>query len=757
MPAYPYGTAPRRISSGQWVTRKGRQLTASGSAYWEHRYRTGSTDGHGHIVKPSVVQQKPKVSKVGPSGNLTMPSAKVKNPGFSTTYAAKHGDQSAIAKVKLYNKSQQAGKDARAFVAAATDQRLHTGPGSAAARASKVASPIATSIIKSMSPTTSLMDAAHEARHLNIPAAAVSVASIVPAGKGFKLAKATEDAVKAEKAARGGEEAVQQILGSAGSAKKAYAEQKVLRSAERGKRFAASAKAFNEAGRGVAGHEASLAKLSGELPKVHFANLTHFDASTMDKLMNLVEDHPGLLQGEKTSLRHALKKVHAGYVPTPSEVRLFEKAWGPEKAGELVAPFGKKATHLLSEVVNFPRSVMASFDVSAPFRQGLIAFAHNPKVAGKNMGPMFKYMFSDKSYQALHQAIEQDPHFEHALDAGLSFTGLGDVGHREEMFASNLAEKLTGGKYSFVRASSRAYVGFLNKTRMDLFKNLTDEASKIVPLTPEREKEIANFVNVATGRGRLGPLEKAAVPLNTIFFAPRLFASRLQAFNLALNPTVDPFVRKKAAMALVKLVGVGSTFIALAAMAGAKVATDPRNPDWGKIRFGNTRLDLWGGFQQPARAIAQISSGVAISSTTGKRLSLTAGGFGDTTRWDIAERFGVGKLAPTPSLVHDKLTGKDFQGNPFSWKTELLSRGWPLLLQDVRDIARDTHSPWAAAAGFGIGAFGVGIQNYKAPKAKGKKSVGLDPFSGSGEDPFANLGSIDVGGSGEDPFKNLRR
>ena len=48
------------------------------------------------------------------------------------------------------------------------------------------------------------------------------------------------------------------------------------------------------------------------------------------------------------------------------------------------------------------------------------------------------------------------------------------MGGREERFESSYAEWL-GGKYNPVRASGRAYTGFLDKTRADVFDHLISE------------------------------------------------------------------------------------------------------------------------------------------------------------------------------------------------------------------------------------------------------------------------------------------
>ena len=41
----------------------------------------------------------------------------------------------------------------------------------------------------------------------------------------------------------------------------------------------------------------------------------------------------------------------------------------------------------------------------------------------------------------------------------------------------------------------------------------------------------------------------------------------------------------------------------LAKLAGAEVGDDPEDSDFGKIIIGNTRIDIWGGIQQPMRLL----------------------------------------------------------------------------------------------------------------------------------------------------------
>ena len=581
------------------------------------------------------------------------------------------------------------------------------------------------------------------------PASFRSVVALERAFAAEKAARTAEEAAttaKAVRAAKAAERAAakagelgpeKQVLSQTGTARRTYAEQKALRSAERGKRAAKLGPAFEQAGGGVVGHRAALRQLKGELPKLQFDKLAELDAATMDKLLTVVHQHADLRPFEKVNLGNALIRAHEGGVPRPFEIKLMERAFGPEVADELAKtrPLMAKVKQAIGEVANLPRSILASADVSAPFRQGLLAGASNPRIFAKNLGPMFRMFASEKRYGQVMDEIASRPSYATMLDANLKLTDLGDLTGREEMFMSNLAEKVTGGKYGIVRASSRAYVGFLNRMRADLFDHLVGVAESQGIETPKVRRDIARFVNVATGRGELGKtLEPAAVALNSVLFSPRLFAARINALNPLWYASLDPFVRKQAVSALVKLIGAGTTVLTLAKLAGAQVSTDPRNADFGKIRIGNTRLDIWGGHQQLVRLFAQVEQGKIVSSTSGKTLRLTGGH--SLSRQDVVWRFGQGKLSPTPSLINDWFKGTDFADKPFSWKRAVVSRAYPLVIQDVRDAYHSTGSIPAAAGIYGIGALGIGVQTYRTP-----------PSSSSG-DP---LGYLFGGGSSNAP------
>lgn len=500
-------------------------------------------------------------------------------------------------------------------------------------------------------------------------------------------------------------------------------------SVERSKRVAAATGASQDVG-GEAGFKAALGQLKGDLAGTETPGIRgQFDQAGVDSLFSHLQNHDELRPYERIRAQQGLAKLfEGGKPPTNSEIQLLSKAFGEDFGAAVkeatqgdISNWQKFRTGV-AEVLNIPRALMSSFDVSAGFRQGLFLSARYPKQFFKAFASQFKYLGSSKAYNAVMDDIASRPTFAAMKAAKVPFTEMGNLEAREERFMSNFAERipLVGRG---VAASDRAYTGFLNKLRADVFDNIYNGAREagVNVEDPKFLSSLGRFTGSASGRGNLGPLEGAAKELNTFFFSPRLMASRLNLLNPVYYAKLDPYVRRQALQSLLALSGAVGTVLTAARLGGASVGADPRSADFGKIKIGNTRVDVLGGFQQYVRLGAQLITGQSVSSTTGKTQQLGAG-FGKSTRLDIVEHFLQGKENPVASFVTDALKGTDFANRPISWKNELTSRVTPLLAQDVADIYSDQRNKGAslgqaakaAAGGAVIGAGGFGIQTYSA-------------------------------------------
>ena len=509
------------------------------------------------------------------------------------------------------------------------------------------------------------------------------------------------------------------IPGPAGFEPGLVRQQEKLYSTERARRAEAGGKALQE-GSGDEAFQAALRELKGELPKLRVAGIReNLSDDTVVGLLNHVRDHDGLRFYEKIRTRTALIRVLDGTVPTRSQVRLLETAFGPETAEDLIAniPLMRKLGRAGIELINVPRALRSSFDLSAPFRQGLVLGARHPRMFAREFKPMVKAFKSERAYDEVMEDIVSRPTFETMDRAGLALTDLENLSTREEAFiGANFAERIPVVGRG-VRASGRAYTAFLNKFRADAFDNYLQlaESQGLDVKDPELLKSIARWVNHATGRGTMKHLEGAMVPLNALFFSPRLIASRLNLLNPRFYADLDPFARKQALQGMGQLLGGISLTLWLAKLAGADVGVDPRSSDFAKIKVGDTRVDIAGGFQQYIVAATRIVKGEVVSSTTGK-LEQLDGGFGKPSRNDIAIRFVKGKFAPVPAAVATIGEGKTGAGEDVDPVKEIGRTFLPLGVENA--IEGFGSSPEAGAASTVLGSIGFGVQTYESKQAK---------------------------------------
>lgn len=512
-----------------------------------------------------------------------------------------------------------------------------------------------------------------------------------------------------------------EIVEALPEARKLRGKQEAGYRAERRKRAAKAEEAMEQGGE--AGYRAALTQLKGELPKLKMGDdLRDFDQAATDTLFTHIQQ-ADFRPFEKIRTQTALRKVLDGQVPTRSEIVLLERAFGPE-LGQQVAEsvtWWRKAKNVGLSVINVPRSVQASIDLSAPFRQGLVLGARHPKMFAREFGPMLKAFKSERAYEDVMAEIGERPTFAAMQKAKLALTDLeGSMASREDYFNSQLAETLTGGKRSPIRMSGRAYTAFLNKFRADAFDNYLQIASEQgLDINDERLlRSLATFINTATGRGSFKSLEPAMNALTAVFFSPRLIASRLQFFNPAryAGPTTHPFVAAQNRRAAAQLLGAIGLTLGIAKMAGAEVDDDTRSADFGKIKFGDTRIDITGGHQGYVVNAARQLRGETKSSTTGEVTELE-GGFGNRSRAAVEWDFFKNKLAPTSRYIVSQQEGQNFDREPFDPVREAYRSLIPIGVDSTVDAYRQ-GGPSLAALTAGLGGTGFGVLTYDSEGSK---------------------------------------
>jgi hypothetical protein len=393
-------------------------------------------------------------------------------------------------------------------------------------------------------------------------------------------------------------------------------------------------------------------------------------------------------------------------------------------------PLGKKLKDKVTEVLNVPRTIMASVDLSAPLRQGLVLTASHPGIATKAFVESVKQAISPARFDRWLFDLKESGYYKNVLEkSGLYVADPNNLhlSAKEEAFMTNLAEKIPVlGR--LVAGSERAYVAFLNKLRVDTFtmyaENLVDKG-----MTPENSPQIyeglAKFVNAATGRGDLGKLEPAAQVLNTAFFSPRLIASRINMLNPLWYAKLPKEVRIHALVDMAKMIGLGTATLTLfGMMPGVTVEADPRSTDFGKIKFGDTRYDIWGGFQQYIRLISQIMPIIGGEKKADGRIVPLGNEYGQHTRGEKIFNFFRSKLAPVPSIAVDVSMGKTAVGEEVTAKQELNEHLVPMIVNDIKDAWQDGQGPMALVYTGLPSLLGVGTTTYDSGGSGGGAGSG---------------------------------
>lgn len=402
-----------------------------------------------------------------------------------------------------------------------------------------------------------------------------------------------------------------------------------------------------------------------------------------------------------------------------------------------------KALGGVQEILNTSRALLTSVDVSAPLRQGgFIALAH-PVRAARALAPMFKAFASERAQHAEAEKLERRENSRSGLyqKAGLYLADAGEMtlARMEEQFMSRWIAKMPrwiGG--GLVRGSQRAYTTFLNRLRADSFDAMAAGLSKDGTPTVEEARAIANFVNVATGRGAISKkFDRGAEVLNTVFFAPRYVVSR---FNLLSGQPLwhgNARTRKMIAGEYARYILGASAMLGLAALAFGgddeddplTVEADPRSADFGKVKIGNTRIDLLSGLSQAAVLSARMATGE--TKTLNGEIRPLREGLRPLERWrsvqesipggprfnerdalGVLGRFARSKFSPAFGTGVNLLTGKDMNDDPVTPASELVGMVTPLSVREVRKVLEDQ----GAAKGIPLvllNLLGAGVQVYK--------------------------------------------
>ena len=410
----------------------------------------------------------------------------------------------------------------------------------------------------------------------------------------------------------------------------------------------------------------------------------------------------------------ATKQVDEALLNAQAKRALLDREVKAKIEGQKQRTAGEKFLNYL----HIPKSLRASFDLSAPGRQGIWLAYANPDHAAVAFGRQLKAWADPVASERMQQAILNRPNAALYKRSGLYIaTHGGSLTSAEEQFGTRLFPQWK--RLNPFEASERAYVTYLNSVRADAFDRMMRAAGTQDLATAT---QIAQYVNSASGRGgtQSETLEAMARGLAPVLWSPRYAMSRIDlvtgrslwAKNAAARKTIAAQYARSA-------VGLGAVLALLHLGTQASLIADPRegnilSTDYLKPKYGDTRLDVAGGTTQPVVATSRFITGKSKDST-GKIKSAQRSG-------TLAQQFRY-KLAPTWSALWSTVEGKNAISEPFGPLGEGKS-----VPEGIWDVVRDTAVPLSMAeiveAGVKDGLspedlwtllniVGVGVQTYK--------------------------------------------
>ena len=394
-------------------------------------------------------------------------------------------------------------------------------------------------------------------------------------------------------------------------------------------------------------------------------------------------------------------------------------------------------------------------DLSATGRQGIVftlssALFNPQQFFGRWVPYMVKSARSEQFYGEIIESIRRHKLYAQAVEDGVDIRDPeANINNREEIMRSKIAEALPAGIGKVVRGSNRAFTVFLHLQRMDKYAEMIE--SHPGGITKEERMAIASLVNIATGRGdtqfmgsKSRTITNLANAFGAVLWAPKLYLSRMQLLLMPLrlaNPLMDPVaaknkvannagltrsVKKLIAKEYAKSLTGALALYALFSMAKAiwddddemSLTFDPRSTDFGRMRFGNTRVDPLGGISQFAVLAARLASGEKVNAK-GKVVEIRGENvpYGGDTPPALLGRMLRTKLTPGLGILLDMFSYENVVGERVTLPSTLAQIGVPLTVRDIYSHLRDNGVPAGTAYGL-LSIFGFGVNTYDANDRK---------------------------------------
>lgn len=326
-------------------------------------------------------------------------------------------------------------------------------------------------------------------------------------------------------------------------------------------------------------------------------------------------------------------------------------------------------------VAGSTKGILASFDNSFFGRQGLKMLFTNPDKWASAFGKSWIDGAQElKGIDVMHAIRADIISRPNALNGKYKAMGADLALDHEEAFPSALPERIPvlGKLY---KASETMFNGGALRLRADYADKIIDmaERSGLDMTNPAQAEPLGKLVNSMTGRGEISIAGQKLPPawsnaINAAFFSIKFLKSNYDtltghSFGLFIkDPAARAFMQKQAAINLTKIAGgVGAILMTAKMINPASTDLDPRSSLFGKVKIGQTTIDVTAGMGPLITLVARIVAG-STKSQSGIVHEMNTGKFGSQTTMDVINNFWEGRLSPIAGAVRDWLKGENFQG-----------------------------------------------------------------------------------------------
>lgn len=400
------------------------------------------------------------------------------------------------------------------------------------------------------------------------------------------------------------------------------------------------------------------------------------------------------------------------------------------------------------------KGLKATADLSAMLRQGVVLGSRNPIEFAKAASEMHKFAFGSiknrekgSEYYARRNAeTEMSNDYVYMMEDGLSITDMsGDILRSEERFVGKILSTKLNVKGVNVNVvgritdgSERAYGGFLNSLRVDVYRKLVAKHEAMGYNRqdhPKLYKNIATFVNNATGRGKLTSDKTWAKIWNAVFFSPRMMTGMVGVVRDMGRTDSTPYLRWQAAQSLATFIGYQAISKLIIAQAyqllvapfldddeeeEVTMSMNAIDTEFNKVKIGNTRYDVSAGYGIAVRTAARFIMDEKITNGVRKDFAF------NETEFSEINNFFSNKMSPLARQAYNWKV----EAHPTDFTKErseaevadyLEAYLMPLSIsQLVEGVVEE--KPFAKVAfDMTLATYGVGVQEYGKENKKKKR------------------------------------